>query len=329
MVAFYKHDIPAWMDGTEALSDGAYRVYHVVCQLIYLNEGPIMLNERGIAGRCNQSIKTFRKHLDELLALGKLTMVEGRIANARAAVELEAVQKNRENAGKGGKISAKVRKNSGKSEISPKNAERDPDKSLKNNDAGEAALKSNRSLKEKTREEKTQHSVELSETSDRKPTLDDRTLEAALRQAAGMENDPSPNLFVVGPVHALIAEGYDLERHILPVVRSLKAQGKRWSNWKYIVPAVRDQNAVPSAPENAQPPAADDPAKIRRVHLAWAKGYLLEGRWSDSWGPRRGVSGCPVPDDVWREAEGIIQAEKAALEEAMRGKPNGAAAAHH
>jgi len=328
MVAFYKHDIPAWMDGTEGLSDGAYRVYHVVCQLIYLNEGPIMLNERGIAGRCNQSMKTFRKHLDELLALGKLSMVDGRIANSRAAVELEAVQKNRENAGKGGKISANVRKNSGNPGISPENAEREPDKSLKNNDAGEAALKSNRSLKEKTREEKTQHSVEVSKTSGRKPSLDDRTLEAALREAAGLENDPSPNLFVVGPVHALIAEGYDLERHILPVVRSLKAQGKRWSNWRYIVPAVRDQNAVTAAPEKAQAPLPADPEKTRRVHLRWAKDFLLEGRWSDSWGPRRGEQGCPIPEDVWTQAEGIIRAEKSALEETLRGKPNGVAAHH-
>ena len=32
----------------EALSDGAYRAYHVICQLIYLNEGPVALNEHGI-----------------------------------------------------------------------------------------------------------------------------------------------------------------------------------------------------------------------------------------------------------------------------------------
>ena len=51
MVAWYKHDIPDWMDGTEGLDDGPYRVHHVVCQLIYLNEGPIALNEKGIAGR--------------------------------------------------------------------------------------------------------------------------------------------------------------------------------------------------------------------------------------------------------------------------------------
>ncbi|CAO4179525.1 DUF1376 domain-containing protein [Methylorubrum populi] len=146
MVGFYKHDIPAWMDGTEALSDGAYRAYHVIVQLIMLNEGPITLNERGLAGRCNQTLKLFLRHLDELVRAGKLAVEGGRISNARAARELETVQKNRENAGKGGKISAQQRKTAPdpQSEIA---------KSLENNDAGEAAPQRDRSLKEKRRED--------------------------------------------------------------------------------------------------------------------------------------------------------------------------------
>lgn len=337
MVAFYKHDIPAWMDGTEALSDGTYRAYHVICQLIYLNEGPIMLNERGIAGRCNQSMKTFRKHLDELLALGKLSMVDGRISNARAVVELEAVQKNRENAGKGGKISGNLRKtsgnpekNSGNSGISSGNAERDPDKLLKNNEAGEAALKTNRSLKEKTREEKSRADTrEDPVPSGRKPLLDDRTLEAVLREAAGLENDPAPNLHVVGPIHALIGEGYDLDKHIVPVLKALKAKGKRWTNWKYPVAAIREQNAAPSAPAGTAPPPAQDPAKIRRGQLAMAKDYIRDKAWSDSWGPRRGEPGCRLPADIWEEADQAVEAEERQREERRRVSANGAAPAHH
>lgn len=147
MVGFYKHDIPAWMDGTEALSDGAYRAYHVIVQLIMLNEGPITLNERGLAGRCNQTLKLFMRHLEELTKAGKLTVEGGRIANARAARELENVMKNRENSGKGGKISGERRKTQEK-------IENDAAKPLKDNDADEAALQGDRSLKEKRREEK-------------------------------------------------------------------------------------------------------------------------------------------------------------------------------
>lgn len=86
MVGFYKHDIPAWMDGTEALSDGAYRVYHVVVQLIMLNEGPIARNDRGIAGRCNQTVKAFGRYLDELISIGKLTFEGDRIGAGSAAI---------------------------------------------------------------------------------------------------------------------------------------------------------------------------------------------------------------------------------------------------
>jgi uncharacterized protein YdaU (DUF1376 family) len=139
MVAWYKHDIPAWMDGAEALDAEPYRAYHVIVQLIYLNEGPVALNEHGIAGRCKQSIRTFRAALKVLLDTGKLTLSDGRLANSRAGKELEKVSENRVNASEGGK-------NSGKSRNST-------DKPLENNNTDEASLQNNRSLK--TREEET------------------------------------------------------------------------------------------------------------------------------------------------------------------------------
>jgi uncharacterized protein YdaU (DUF1376 family) len=143
MVAWFKHDIPAWMDGTEALDAEPYRAYHVICQLIYLNEGPIALNEHGIAGRCKQSIRTFRAALRTLIDLGKLTLLDGRLANSRAEKELENVSENRVNASKGGKKSAEVRNSH--------------NKSLINNNQSQASLQEDRSLKtreDETREEK-------------------------------------------------------------------------------------------------------------------------------------------------------------------------------
>lgn len=146
MVGFYKHDIPAWMNGTETLSDSAYRAYHVVVQLIMLNEGPITLTERGLSGRCNMTVKAFGRALAELVAAGKVTVEDGRIHNARAGRELESVMKNRENAGKGGKtraIRAETQKNSPDGAPNP----------LQTNDAPQAALETLPSLKEKRREE--------------------------------------------------------------------------------------------------------------------------------------------------------------------------------
>lgn len=146
MVAWFKHDIPAWMDGTESLDAEPYRAYHVICQLIYMNEGPIALNEHGIAGRCKQSIRLFRSSLKILIDSGKLTLVDGRLSNSRVEKELENVLKNRENAGKGGEESGKSRNSH--------------DKTLNNNDEVEASLQDNRSHKtreEETREENITH----------------------------------------------------------------------------------------------------------------------------------------------------------------------------
>lgn len=83
MVAFYRHDIPGWMDGTEALGHLEYRAYHVICQLIYLNDGPISFNERGIAGRCNMRLDHFRKALAALVQGGKVRVADGVVFNER------------------------------------------------------------------------------------------------------------------------------------------------------------------------------------------------------------------------------------------------------
>ncbi|MBX3537319.1 MAG: YdaU family protein [Chelatococcus sp.] len=136
---WYRHDIPAWMDGTEGLGDGAYRAYHVICQLIYTNEGPVVLNERGIAGRCNQQVHRFRKNLKELIDAGKVHLDGGRIFNERCDRELSSVLKNRENASKGGKsprTSRSHRDGRDKASVSDHDAHRnDYDEAVNDHDA--------------------------------------------------------------------------------------------------------------------------------------------------------------------------------------------------
>lgn len=96
MVEFYKHNIPKWMDGTEGLDDGEYRVYHVVVELIYLHDGPIVHHESGLAGRCNQHVLAFRRSLQKLLARGKLFYTsDGKLTNKRAETELAKIAEGR------------------------------------------------------------------------------------------------------------------------------------------------------------------------------------------------------------------------------------------
>jgi uncharacterized protein DUF1376 len=96
MVEFYKHNIPKWMDGTEGLDDGEYRVYHVVVELIYLHDGPIVHHESGLAGRCNQHVLAFRRNLQKLLARGKLFYTPGgKLTNKKAETELAKIAEGR------------------------------------------------------------------------------------------------------------------------------------------------------------------------------------------------------------------------------------------
>lgn len=111
MVAFYKHDIAQWRSGTVSLSDRAYRVYHVIVEEIMLNEGPVPLHERSLAGKANRSVRDFRAALDELVTFGKVSIRDGFVTNSRAEKELNGIRTNREHAANGGRKSAEQRKN--------------------------------------------------------------------------------------------------------------------------------------------------------------------------------------------------------------------------
>jgi hypothetical protein len=159
MVEWFKHDIPRWMDGTESLDDGPYRVYHVVCQLIYLHEGPIAVHEQGIAGRCNQHILTFRRNLKVLLDAGKLRIMDGRLTNDRAETELQRVADLRSTSAKGGRGSRGVRKGSGRGqgEVEPRSGDGSPDKSSRSHEPTSSQLSEqqhHKSRGEESREEK-------------------------------------------------------------------------------------------------------------------------------------------------------------------------------
>lgn len=142
MVAWFKRDIAAWMDGTEKLSHEAYRAYDVICNLIYLKGGPIELAPHGLAGRCNMSVRVASRVIEELIEAGKIVRESGKITNERAMIELGKVEKTRENKSNAGKASASSRNST--------------DKYLKNKEPQEQLLNDAPTdrLLDKTREEK-------------------------------------------------------------------------------------------------------------------------------------------------------------------------------
>jgi hypothetical protein len=137
-----------------------------------------------------------------------------------------------------------------------------------------------------------------------KPSLD---LEAALRQAAGWEREPHPGLCVTGPIEQLIANGSDLERDVMPVVKALAPKARSRSNWKFFVDAIADATKTRIAAGgklgNGKGTALDwrtfDHAEYARM-VAYAK---RQGRWFESLGPVDKIPADLVDDELRRICE--------------------------
>lgn len=89
--------------------------YQTVLDLIYDRGGPIVDNDRLLAGYMGVSLRKWAALRDSLLAKRKITRADGYISNSRAISELEkstkTSRKHSENGMKGGRKSAEVRKN--------------------------------------------------------------------------------------------------------------------------------------------------------------------------------------------------------------------------
>lgn len=163
MATFYKHHIMDWRSGTSGLSDRAYRVYHVIIEEIMLNDGPVPLHERSLAGKSNRSTRDFRAALAELIEAGKVIAKDGFLHNPRAEAELDAMQNGREKYPKGPRKGAENTANSPRKvdEYSANSPRIVRELEEKPNDIS-ASFHTNKIREDKIREEK---ELSLSETS--------------------------------------------------------------------------------------------------------------------------------------------------------------------
>jgi len=118
-------------------------------------------------------------------------------------------------------------------------------------------------------------------------------IEEKLREAANLQNDPSPGLLVVGPILGLIEAGADLDRDILPVVRA-KSKGRKIRSWAFFIDAVREAMGARTAAASVPLKADDPPVDWEMFMGLWARSKI----WPQRLGPPPGFGGCRAPPEV-------------------------------
>lgn len=127
-------------------------------------------------------------------------------------------------------------------------------------------------------------------------------LEAALRQAAGWEQEPHPGLCVTGPIEQLIASGSDLERDVLPVVKTLAPKARSRSSWNFFVDAIADATKARLAAGGKLGNGKGTPLDWKTFdHAEYAKvvGYAKRHReWPEYFGPVDRIPADLVDDEL-------------------------------
>lgn len=121
------------------------------------------------------------------------------------------------------------------------------------------------------------------------PAIDLIEAERRCAQAAGVER-----LGSFAPIAELLHRQADLERDVLPVIRSRPAAGGSVSSWKYYAPIIDEQMAKRAPPQAAQGPPPvfvregspelaawqiAEPGKYRPIQMKAGVGCYVPSRW--------------------------------------------------
>src|SRR5271169_1145023 len=91
-------------------------------------------------------------------------------------------------------------------------------------------------------------------------------LEQRCRAAAGVEDSPAIGLTSLAPILSLLADGFDLDRDILPVLIARRQRGAHGQSWNFYVGEIRDNRAANTWPQSVE---LSHLTRARpRVHLA-------------------------------------------------------------
>lgn len=199
------------LTGFMALTLEERGAYQTLLDMIYDRGGPLIDNERLLAGYMNCSIRKWRQVRETLISKQKIYInAEGLIANRRARKEIENATKTHrkliEAGAKGGRVRAENEK-----------------KPNENSEGGQASLKAGSSDPQAnargSRSQKPEEKVESSPTSKTSnPRLPD---DVRSIMAEGGFVSPPPDTAMVREWYDL---GADLKQDILPTVRAVRAR---------------------------------------------------------------------------------------------------------
>jgi len=221
-VPFYTSD---FLGGTSGLNATEKGVYITLLALMYESELPLNQSWSVLARSCGCTLAAFKKALETLQEDGKMTLSESGIWSDKCDRHIEFRRERRKKATNAAKKRwQKTQQKQGQADAnaSPQQCQPEPEPEPDNT---------------------TLNSVVTARAGD----LDLDEIGKKIRQAAGLQNDPSPSLIVMSEPINWIENGCHLELDILPTIKA-RAQGRRISNWSYFTNAVfeaRDKRLAP------------------------------------------------------------------------------------
>lgn len=282
-IKWYKRDPDAALSGMMQLSLEERGAYNTVLDLIYSRADKLLDDDRMIAGFLSCDLRVWKRIKTKLIELGKLHVEDGLLRNLRATSEILKALSRVASAAEAGRASALARAakletiNRENNGIAPTPVPTPVERPLQLSTATATAI------------------------SRAKLSWDE--LETKLRQAAGWQSEPHPNLSVVGQIAALIDSGADLERDVLPIVKAKAPLVRKRTSWNFFVDPIREARDKRLAIQAPQPQSATAPIWENWTDRQYEAAIIAAkrgGRWPETFGPIERIPEHLVDDELKR-----------------------------
>lgn len=289
---WYKRDPNAALGGMMGLSLEERGAYNTVLDLIYSHDDQLMDDDRFIAGWLQCDVRVWRRLKESLISKKKLDTSGGLLRNFRATSEISRGLRmidQRQEAGRAGGVKSGASRS-------------------KNNDMGEATAKAPETANDEAKSNtSTTTSTTTTRSSPKSPSqpslaeIDHDDLLAALRKVCGENLGTSPRLLDTSPIARLMQDGYSLNDLILPKIRSLAAQNRKWATWDYVARIIRTDLTPSGHAASGSTAANAAPAVDWTFRMKVAR---ERRQWDPKWGVIPNQTGCAVPPDLLLPEDG-------------------------